>query len=36
LRAHASSAFILQTMLHLLTNNLWEELAWTGVIQAQL
>jgi membrane protease YdiL (CAAX protease family) len=25
-----------QLMLHLVTNNLWEELAWTGFVQAQL
>ena len=28
--------FAVQTTLHLLSNNLWEELAWTGVVQAQL
>jgi membrane protease YdiL (CAAX protease family) len=29
-------SFGLQAMLHLVTNNLWEELAWTGFVQAQL
>src|SRR5919107_975750 len=28
--------FGLQAALHLLTNNLWEELAWTGFVQARL
>lgn len=26
----------LQTLVHLLTNNLWEEVAWTGFVQARL
>jgi len=28
--------FGLQAVLHLVTNNLWEELAWTGFVQARL
>lgn len=28
--------FGLQALLHLVTNNLWEELAWTGFVQARL
>lgn len=30
------SGFAVQTMLHLVTNNLWEELAWTGFVQARV
>jgi membrane protease YdiL (CAAX protease family) len=27
---------LLQTVVHLVTNNLWEEVAWTGLVQARL
>jgi len=34
-RAYAV-AFLSQALLHLVTNNLWEELAWTGFVTARL